>query len=242
MTEQILTLFPEQLDVNGDSQNATVLAQRARWAGLDVAVQTLPLGAPAPDASPAAVVIGSSVDAELHAVREGLAALAPALRRWVDAGVPLLAVGTGLELLSSGLRLDDAREIEGLGLLPGRAEPLPARAAEDLVVSSRFGRLIGYENHARGLRGIRAAEALGTVAAGVGNDRTTEGVIVGSAIGTHLHGPVLAKNPAIADWMLTTAFGERYRVTDERIRAVDDMARAARDQIAKRLGLGVDGD
>ena len=56
-------------------------------------------------------------------------------------------------------------------------------------------------------------------------------------VGTHLHGPVLAKNPALADALLGAAFGDAYRADDARIRFVDDTARTARDIIATRLGV-----
>jgi CobQ-like glutamine amidotransferase family enzyme len=234
VTTAILQLFPQHFDVNGDAQNALVLAQRARWSGIDVDLVPVPLGAPVPAKAPAVVVIGSSVDSDLPALRVALTPWRSALEEWVSDGVPLLAVGTGYELLSGGV----ASDVEGLHILPGIAEPLERRSTEDLVVDSEWGRLIGYENHARGIAFPADARALGTVLRGTGNDGRTEGARVGNAIGTHLHGPVLAKNPAVADAMLRAAFGERYTNEDPRIRFMDDVARAAREAIEERLGLG----
>lgn len=237
MTARILALFPEQLDVNGDAQNALVLAQRARWAGLEAEVVPVSVGGQLPDGTPAAIVVGSSVDADLSLLSTALRAFAPELRDWVAQGIPLLAVGTGLELLAEGIRLADGSEIEGVGVLPGVASPLEARAADDLVVDSAFGRLIGYENHARGLVLPTSADPLGDVVHGTGNGSRTEGVRVDWAIGTRLHGPVLAKNPALADAILGQAFGGSYSAAAAPLREVDDMARAAREVIARRLGL-----
>ena len=101
----ILQFFPERLDVNGDAQNALVLAQRASWAGIAVELVAIAAGDRVPHERPAAVVIGSSVDAELRTLRADLADFAVALNEWVAAGVPLLAVGTGFELLSHGIQL-----------------------------------------------------------------------------------------------------------------------------------------
>ena len=234
MSAAILQFLPDQLDVNGDAQNALVLAQRATWSGLDAEVVPVRPGDPVPG-WPAAVVLGSSVDGELPNIRAALEPYVSALFDWVDAGVPVLAVGTGLELLTDGI--DALGGIAGFGLVHGRATPLAARATTDLVVDAAEGRLIGFENHARGLRDIQ--DPLGPVITGNGNGDGAEGVRVRGLIGTHLHGPVLAKNPVLADTMLRSAFGDAYRADDERIRFVDETARAARQRIAGRLGIAL---
>jgi CobQ-like glutamine amidotransferase family enzyme len=237
----ILQFFPERLDVNGDAQNALVLAQRARWAGIDVELVPIAPGDRVPHESPAAVVVGSSVDSELVALRADLADFAVVLNDWVAAGVPLLAVGTGFELLSHGIQfgtVDAPGELlEGLGIFPGRAVPLAARATDDLVVDAREGRLVGFENHARGFLAPADAAAFGSVVRGTGNDSRSEGSRLGSAIGTHLHGPVLAKNPVLADALLAATFGEAYRAESPQIVQVDGYAARARAAILAKLEL-----
>ncbi|MFC5501753.1 type 1 glutamine amidotransferase [Lysinimonas soli] len=241
---EILQFFPERLDVNGDAQNALVLTQRARWAGLAVELRAVSRGDSVPD-RPAAVVLGSSVDSALGQLRADLAPFAAALRDWVAAGVPLLAVGTGFELLSEGIRLEHGGEpLAGLGIFPGHVEPLAARATGDLVVDAPAGRLVGFENHARGYvvgevaAGAAAGTApdpLGSIVHGVGNGDRSEGARIGSAIGTHLHGPVLAKNPALADALLVAAFGDAYRNDSAQTITADGYAAAARQVILTRL-------
>ncbi|HVK44333.1 MAG TPA: hypothetical protein VM429_05465, partial [Micropruina sp.] len=100
----------------------------------------------------------------------------------------------------------DGSSIEGLGILPGRAVPRSGRVTDDLVVASpRFGLLVGFENHARDYIGAEGSP-LGRLRSGVGNGRGSgqEGVVMGAVIGTHLHGPVLAKNPEFADHLLAS--------------------------------------
>ncbi len=237
----ILQFFPQRLDVNGDAQNALVLAQRARWAGIDVDLVAVLPGDRPPAEAPAAIVIGSSVDSELPALRAELVGFATALSDWVAAGVPLLAVGTGFELLSHGIQLGTAAAdfIEGFGVFPGRAQPLPARASGELVADVREGRIVGFENHARGFVVPDDASAFGAVVRGTGNDSRSEGSRTGSAIGTHLHGPVLAKNPVLADAMLTAAFGDRYGADSHEATRVDSFAAAARGAILAQLDLPI---
>lgn len=201
----MLALFPELTDVNGDAQNALVLARRALWAGGEATLERLHEGEE-PVSTPLVVVLGSTTDPMLPRLLAALRIIADDLEGWIEDGVPVLAVGTGLEALSRGIRLPQGR-LEGLGLVPAEAEPLPVRATGDLVVTAEEGVLVGYENHARGLRLDGGTAGLGAVTRGVGDGAGVDGVRHGSIIGTRMHGPVLAKNPALADALLSTAFG-----------------------------------
>lgn len=234
-TVGILSIFPELLNVNGDAENALVLAQRARWSGNAATVLALALGDAVPLETPDLVVIGSTTDSELARVLEGLRSIATSLAEWVDRGVPLLAVGTGMELLSKAFEVD-GKTTAGLGIFTARAVAAPQRVTDDLVVDSAWGRLIGFENHARDLVLGATAEPLGQVVYGRGNSGGAEGVIHHNAFGTHLHGPVLAKNPAFADHLLSLAI-EGYDPRTVMAGRVDDIAKAARNSIAARLSL-----
>lgn len=194
---RILQLFPDLTNVNGDAENALVLARRLQWAGVDAEVVPLAEGASVPSAAPAAVVLGSGVDSALVRTRAALESIRDALTDWLAADIPLLAVGTGLELLGRRIDLPDG-SLDGLGLVPGETVALPVRVAGELVVDSVWGRLLGYENHGRGFTLDTGVTPLGRVAAGTGNGDGTDGISLGSLTGTHLHGPVLARNPAMA--------------------------------------------
>jgi CobQ-like glutamine amidotransferase family enzyme len=233
----ILNVFPELLDLNGDAQNAMVLAQRARWAGLDVELRAVAVGDALPQNAPAAVVIGSGAESTMPKILTALRALERDLTSWFESGIPFLAVGTGWELLSGTIELDAGKNLNGLGLFPGHSIAAD-RVSDDIVVDSSFGRLVGFESHGRDYVLDSGTDALGAVAYGRGNggiDRV-EGARVGSSIGTHLHGPLLAKNPAIADDVLRSIYGEDYVVGAHASR-VDEIARLARNKILATVGL-----
>ena len=65
----------------------------------------------------------------------------------------------------------------------------------------------GFENHAGRTLLDPDAAPLGRVLAGVGNDGASgvEGCRLGRALGTYLHGPLLPRNPWLADWLLAQA-------------------------------------
>ena len=238
----VISLLPRLLDTNGDAGNARVLAQRARWSGHEALVVDVHTPGDLPEHVDA-VSIGSGTDAALLPARDALRTLVEDLRIWSNAGVPILAVGTGWELLSWGIDLADGTVIEGLGLVAGHAVPRPMRATDDIIVSSKYGRLIGFENHARDYVGAEASP-LGRVLHGTGNADTPargpqiEGLTMGEVFCTHMHGPVLARNPALADHLLEAAFRRRGLEYSRGggAESVDSTATAARNQVAVRLG------
>lgn len=240
MTLTIISLLPSLQNTNGDAENATVLAARAGWAGLDARVVAVESAADLPGRVDA-VVLGSGSDASLEIARERLLGMIDELRRWGTEGVPILAVGTGWELLSWGVERSDGSTVEGLGILAGRGVPRPSRVAGDLVIQMpRIGLLVGFENHARDYVDAEASP-LGRVRAGTGNGRGSgqEGVRMGDVIGTHLHGPVLAKNPRLADAILErmcAGAGVEY-VPGARTAVVDGYAEAARQAQLRAAGV-----
>lgn len=240
MTFTIVSLLPTLQNTNGDAQNAAVLAQRARWAGLDAEVVAVDERSALPECVDA-VVLGSGSDASLETSRELLLSMHDELRRWGTEGVPILAVGTGWELLSWGIETAGGRSVEGLGILPGRAVPRDDRVTGDLIVKSPlFGALVGFENHARDYLGAEGSP-LGRVRSGGGNGRDSgqEGVVMGAVFGTHLHGPVLAKNPRFADHLLGI-MAERAGVEyspGARSAEVDGYATTARDAQIRAAGV-----
>jgi CobQ-like glutamine amidotransferase family enzyme len=69
----------------------------------------------------------------------------------------------------------------------------------------------GFENHAGRTYLDPGAQPLGRVVAGFGNngDDGHEGCRVERAIGTYLHGPLLPRNPWLADWLIEQALARR---------------------------------
>lgn len=229
----ILNLLPELLNVNGDAENARVLASRARWSGIEAEVVT--------DCAltPDLVIIGSGFDGDIELIAAGMRSVEPQLASAVLRGVPVLAIGLGFELLGGRVSLADGTTVDGLGLIPGHAEPLAERAVGDIVVVSTIATLVGYENHGRSYVLDETTPVLGSVAVGVGNGDAArrEGIIVGSVIGSHIHGPLLALNPHLADQMLATATNGQYSAANPQARWADSLAAASRAKVLSAHGL-----
>jgi Predicted glutamine amidotransferase len=237
VTEELIiaTIAPSVFNPNGDAENARVLARRCEWGGMPARVVAIESASELPSWLDA-VVIGSCSDSDLGTGIAMLRSIEGTLRDAVASGIPVLAVGSGLELLCDEVTVAGA-SMPGLGVVPASATGRSARVVGELVVDTDLGRLVGYENHARDL--VVRGETLGRVVSGSGNGDGREGIIVGSLYGTHLHGPVLAKNPALADRLLalvSARSGMAYHPSDS-TRAADGFASDARRAILEALKL-----
>jgi CobQ-like glutamine amidotransferase family enzyme len=174
--------------------------------------------------------VGGGQDREQFLVAENLAAKAsPLIEAVVDGGAALLAVCGGYQLLGRGYRGFHGEEMPGVGLLPLETVAGKTRMIGDVLLETELvGPVAGFENHAGRTRLDTDAEPLGRVVSGFGNDGESgcEGCRVGRAIGTYLHGPLLPRNPRLADWLLQEAIAHRTGVAlggeAPQLEAVDD--------------------
>jgi CobQ-like glutamine amidotransferase family enzyme len=207
---RIALLLPDLLGTYGDRGNAVVLAARLRWRGIPAEIVEVQSGQQIPDSCDAYVLGGGEDVAQIAATKQ--LASGRGLIRAVERNVPVLAVCAGLQILGHYTVGQNGEMIKGLGLLDLTTTALPRRAVGEIVTEPDplFGTqlLTGFENHRGGTVLGQAARPLGRVITGIGNTgEQAEGVVQGPIIGTYLHGPVLARNPALADFMLSWAIG-----------------------------------
>lgn len=209
-------IYPQVLGTYGDSGNAVVLKQRAKWRGIDAEVVTVALDETIPSTLDIYVLGGGEDTAQALAaerLRRG-----SGLQEAAKNQKPILAICAAFQIL--GMRYTDGtgRQVEGLSLLDAVTEPMGKRAIGELVVKPTIpgleGLLTGFENHGGATLLGPSARPLGTVMTGVGNNLDAapggpsfDGAVQDSIIGTYLHGPVLARNPGLADYLLEKATG-----------------------------------
>jgi lipid II isoglutaminyl synthase (glutamine-hydrolysing) len=205
-------LYPDYLNIYADRGNMAVLARRAAWRGVGFEVE--PIG-PGDDVRPGRhdlYYIGGGQDREQALVARNLAGKGEPLREAVEDGAALLAVCGGYQLLGRFYRGRDGEELPGIGLFPHETLAGERRMIGDVLLECELRpgerrTLAGFENHAGRTYLDEGAEPLGRVLAGFGNDGESgyEGCRVGLALGTYLHGPLLPRNPWLADWLLSAA-------------------------------------
>ena len=244
MTElRLCALYPEQMNIYADRGNILLLRRRCEWRGIGFSYAA---AGPGDDLDPGAhdlLYMGGGQDRDQRLVAADLLETKrDAIAEATGDGVVLLGVCGGYQLLGHAYELEDER-IEGLGIadLETVREPGPRLIGNveievDLGGGSR--RLAGFENHGGRTYLGPAAEPLGRVIRGFGNNGRDghEGVRLRNVIGTYLHGPLLPKNAWLADRLIQLALARRAGAEPE-LEPLDDELEAAAHESAHEAAM-----
>jgi CobQ-like glutamine amidotransferase family enzyme len=239
MRIRVAHLYPDYLNIYADRGNIAVFERRLALRGHALEITSVaPGGALEPSAFDL-LYVGGGQDREQSLIAPDLAARGDAIRAAVDDGTALLAVCGGYQLLGRGYRGRDGSTMPGACLFPHETIAGDRRLIGDVLLDVDLDGLrttvAGFENHAGRTVLDSGATPLGRVIAGHGNDGSSgyEGCRVGAAVGTYLHGPLLPRNPVLADWLLGRAL-EHAGGTAELEPLPDELERLAHEVSAGR--------
>jgi CobQ-like glutamine amidotransferase family enzyme len=234
-------LYPDYLNIYADRGNMAVLERRAAWRGIGFDYRTIGLGEEANPGEYDLYYVGGGQDREQALVAPDLGTKGESLREAVDGGAAFLAVCGGYQLLGRFYRDRSGAELPGIGLLPHYTVAGERRMIGDVLLECELEpgyrrTLAGFENHAGRTYLDDGAEPLGRVVAGFGNNGEdgVEGSRVGNALGTYLHGPLLPRNPWLADWLIGKALARRLGAAPDLEPLPDDFESSAQRVSAKR--------
>jgi lipid II isoglutaminyl synthase (glutamine-hydrolysing) len=209
---RVAHLYPEYLNIYADRGNIAVLARRAALRGHELDLQPIGLGSEVTTGAYDLFYVGGGQDREQALIAPDLAAKGEAMREAVAGGAALLAVCGGYQLLGRGYRGRDGSFMPGAGLFAHETVAGDTRMIGDVLLECELepGKrrtLAGFENHAGRTLLDPGLGPLGRVIHGYGNDGESgfEGCRLERALGTYLHGPLLPRNPWLADWLLAQA-------------------------------------
>jgi CobQ-like glutamine amidotransferase family enzyme len=234
-------LYPDYLNIYADRGNIAVLTRRAAWRGHELDVRAISMGDPVP-ADVDLFYVGGGQDREQALVAPELAAKGEAIREAVlGGGAALLAVCGGYQLLGRGYRGFYGGDLPGVGLFPHETVAGETRLIGDVLIACELDggarrTVAGFENHAGRTRLDAGAEPLGRVVSGFGNDGVSgyEGCRVARAVGTYLHGPLLPRNPWLADWLLAQALAHATGGEPPELEPLDDELEAKAHAVSSR--------
>jgi len=235
-------LYPEYLNIYADRGNIAVLERRAALRGHELAIESIGLGVEIRPTEHDLFYIGGGQDREQALIAPDLVVKSASIRSAIDEGAALLAVCGGYQLLGRGYRGRDGSLMPGVGLFPHETVAGAARMIGDVLLECELEpgqrrTVAGFENHAGQTRLDPGAKALGRVLYGFGNDGESgfEGCRVGRAVGTYLHGPLLPRNPWLADWLIAQALAHATDGTPPAFEELpDDLAVEAHRVAAQR--------
>ena len=262
-------LYPQLMSTYGDKGNIIVLQKRCEWRGIAVDILSIDETTTDEKLQKIDILFGGGAqDREQGIVIHHLRKKKKIIAHKIDDMMPALFVCGAPQLLGNYYEPAQGKKIEGLGIFdmysqhPGVGEqrlignivaeilwenfsPSPSGLARDEATYLPAGRpqkyIVGFENHGGRTYLGGNAKPFAKVLKGNGNNGEdgTEGVVYKNAIGSYLHGPLLPKNPEIADWLIHTALEIKYNkeVTLETLdTSLEEKAKTA---IANRLNFGV---
>jgi lipid II isoglutaminyl synthase (glutamine-hydrolysing) len=217
ITVRICHLYPRLLSVAGDRGNLFALTQRSAWRGIRCSVTEADVGENPDFAQADLILLHGGQDREMTVAARDLADKGGPLREAIEGGAVVLAVCAGYQLLGRHYEPADGPPLTGLGVLDVVTQAGPVRFIGHVAADCGPGfggqhQLTGFENHSGRTYLGSGAEPLGRVLAGGGNNGEdgTEGARYLEVYATYLHGPVLPKNPWLADHLLARALAHRY--------------------------------
>lgn len=240
MELNICHIYPDILNLYGDQGNILCLRDRAERRGITVTVTGLPLGERAGLSEYDLFFIGGGQDFEQEAMlaelRQGKGA---EIKAAIEDGKTLLAICGGYQLLGSSYRTWDGKEYDFIGALD-----LHTVGAKERIVGDYLFRweeeedelIVGFENHSGRTYLGEGVRPLGRIISGHGNNGEdgTEGARYQNVFGSYSHGPILPKNPKLADRLITLALSARY--PDVSLEPLDDtLEEKAHDYMVRRL-------
>ena len=241
-------IYPELLGTYGDRGNAVVLVQRCLWRGIPADLVEVHAGEPIPE-SLDIYLFGGGEDEPQHMAADGMRASRAAIATAYEHGAVVLAVCAGFQLIGHEYVAADGTVLEGIGLLDMVTRPGSGRLIGEVVVdlqpSLHWGpagpppRITGFENHGGRTTLGPGVEPLGRVVSGGGNGDGSglDGALAERLVGTYLHGPVLPRNPGLADQMLAWVAAPEAGVLPALPSELEERLRAERLEAADATGV-----
>ena len=204
-------VLPDVMGTYGDGGNAVVLRQRLRLRGIAAEIVEITLADAVPDSLDLYTLGGAEDYAQRLATKHLLRH--PGLQRAAARGAPVLAICAAIQVLGHWYETSSGERVDGVGLLDVTTSPQPERTIGEVVstplIDGLAQPLTGFENHRGGTTLGTDARPLAAVVTGAGNrlGDGIDGAVQGGVVATYLHGPCLARNPELADMLLSRVVG-----------------------------------
>jgi CobQ-like glutamine amidotransferase family enzyme len=216
MEINIFHMYPDLLNLYGDIGNVTCLKKRCEWRGINVNIVDFSLTTENNINEADIIFMGGGSDRGQSIVYSHFLKYKNGVSNAIEDGSVFLAICGGYQLLGESYIDADGMKIPGLGVFDYTTESEEGRLIGNIIINNNLGleplTIVGFENH--GGRTYHNYDALGSVVVGEGNNGKDglEGMIYKNCIGTYLHGPVLPKNPHLADYIILSALKRKYDI------------------------------
>ncbi len=229
---KLVHLYPQQMNIYGDWGNVLTLKKRAEWHGYKVDVVAYNPGETFPgDAD--IIVGGGGQDSGQSVIQDDLLRIGDDLKLLADQKTPMLMICGLYQLFGHFFQTSEGKRIQGIGIFDLETYAGNTRMIGNIVTSTEFGEVIGYENHSGMTVLGDNQKSFGTVLHGAGNNGKdkTEGAVYKNIYGSYMHGSLLPKNPILADALIEVAATKKYGSFEPQF--IDDSFAVAARTIAR---------
>lgn len=206
---RIAHLYPDLMNLYGDRGNLICLQRRLQWYGHECSIEPISLKSDLNYQRADMIFMGGGSDREQGLVYQDLLRQKERLWTEIDRGLPALCICGAYQLLGQYYESFDGQRLKGLGFFKlytrGEKDRLIGNVVIAASLEDEIKTIVGFENHGgRTYLEDEAVQPFGSVLAGFGNNGGdgSEGMRFRNLIGTYLHGPLLPKNPAVADFFI----------------------------------------
>ena len=212
---KILYLYPDILELYGDYGNIQVLRYRLEQRNIQCSITSYSIGDVPPNFSDFDIVFaGGGADQEQGILANDFMNLKENIQNAINSGVFFLLICGAYQLFGKYYKDADGNEIPGLNIFNYYTIANPdkkQRCIGNAIIETNEGeKVIGFVNHGGQTYGVD--NSFGKVLYGYGNtfENREEGFQSSNVIATYFHGPLLSKNPNIADHIISYALNRKY--------------------------------
>lgn len=242
-------LYPTLMNIYGDRGNITTLIKRCQWRNIKTEIKRLDIGFNNKLLAKCDLLImGGAQDRQQETVAKDLFRKRDTLSASIENGIPGLYICGAYQFLGNFYKDANGNIIKGLGIFdlhtenPGENTRLIGNIAiQSSILNLQSSILVGFENHGGRTYLGKDLKPFGQVLKGYGNNGKdkTEGAVYKNSFGTYLHGPILPKNPILADYLIGIALEKKYKKIIMLDPLDDSLEKQARIAIAKKLNIAI---
>lgn len=216
---KILYLYPDILELYGDFGNIQVLSYRLEQRGIKATIVPYSIGDIEPNFNDYDLVFaGGGADQEQSILANDLIKYKENIKTAIENGVFFLLICGAYQLFGKYYKGVEGNIIPGLEIFDYYTEAIEDRKKRcigNIVINTKLDskdtKIIGFENH--GGQTFNVDTPFGDVLFGNGNKfgDFKEGFSKKNVIATYLHGPLLSKNPELADYIIKYCMERKYK-------------------------------
>lgn len=244
----IMWLYPDLMSTYGDRGNVMILKNRLLWRGIKANIVEISLGTTDREFQKADIIfIGGAQDYAQEIINRDLLKRKKILRDLIESGTPGLFICGGYQFLGKHYVTAEQTIIRGLGIFDlfttnstHNSSRLIGKVSARILIPELKGEILtGFENHGGRTFLSSNIKPLAKIISGFGNNGkdSTEGAVYKNAIGAYLHGPILANNPLLADYIIGKALEKKYG-RKIKLKPLDDtLEKISTDNFLKNVSL-----